>query len=189
MKQSDGMNRCLMLRGYENEAISNTNKVYPLSKWKKSDVMAYIKAKKLPEPISYNKNKSQGLTFLPEVFDYLRRHYPQDLEKDLQSIPLIPKYITAIWRRERAAAQIQAKWNGRNQAITNQLCSIQSTQRRPWSHQEAQKNFKTVGYLGGIVWNQLSSYLVSGHKRVQTLDIINNYDGTPETDYEIKVVS
>ena len=37
MKQSDGMNRCLMLRGYENEAISNTNKVYPLSKWKKSD--------------------------------------------------------------------------------------------------------------------------------------------------------
>src|SRR5699024_6230779 len=49
------------------------------------------------------------------------------------------------------------------------------------------KNFKTVGYLGGIVWNRLSSYLVSGHKRVQTLDIINNYDGTPETDYEIKV--
>lgn len=49
------------------------------------------------------------------------------------------------------------------------------------------KNFKTVGYLGGIVWNRLSSYLVSGHKRVQTLDIINEYDGTPETDYEIKL--
>lgn len=49
------------------------------------------------------------------------------------------------------------------------------------------KNFKTVGYLGGIVWNRRSSYLVSGHKRVQTLDIINNYDGTPETDYDIKV--
>ena len=80
MKQSDGMNRCLMLRGYENEAISNTNKVYPLSKWKKSDVMAYIKAKKLPEPISYNKNKSQGLTFLPEVFDSLRRHYPDQVQ-------------------------------------------------------------------------------------------------------------
>lgn len=49
------------------------------------------------------------------------------------------------------------------------------------------KNFKTVGYLGGIVWNRLSSYLVSGHKRVQTLDIINGYDGTSETDYNIKV--
>lgn len=49
------------------------------------------------------------------------------------------------------------------------------------------KNFKTVGYLGGIVWNRRSSYLVSGHKRVQTLDIINEYDGTPDTDYEIKI--
>ena len=49
------------------------------------------------------------------------------------------------------------------------------------------KNFKTVGYLGGIVWNRLSSYLVSGHKRVQTLDIINEYDGTPDTDYDIKI--
>lgn len=49
------------------------------------------------------------------------------------------------------------------------------------------KNFKTVGFLGGIVWNRRTSYLVSGHKRVQTLDIINNYDGSPEKDYDIKV--
>lgn len=49
------------------------------------------------------------------------------------------------------------------------------------------KNFKTVGFLGGIVWNRRTSYLVSGHKRVQTLDIINNYDGTPGKDYDIKV--
>lgn len=109
MKQSDGMNRCLMLRGYENEAISNTNKVYPLSKWKKSDVMAYIKAKKLPEPISYNKNKSQGLTFLPEVFDYLRRHYPQDLEKIYKVFPLSRNILLRYDEEKRAAAQIQAK--------------------------------------------------------------------------------
>lgn len=108
MKQSDGMNRCLMLRGYENEAISNTNKVYPLSKWKKSDVMAYIKAKKLPEPISYNKNKSQGLTFLPEVFDYLRQHYPQDLEKIYKVFPL-SRNILLRYDAEKAAAQIQAE--------------------------------------------------------------------------------
>ena len=109
MKQSDGMNRCLMLRGYENEAISNTNKVYPLSKWKKSDVMAYIKAKKLPEPISYNKNKSQGLTFLPEVFDYLPRHYPQDLEKIYKVFPLSRNILLRYDEEKRAAAQIQAK--------------------------------------------------------------------------------
>lgn len=88
MKQSDGLNRRLMLRGYENEAISNTNKVYPLSQWKKADVMSYVKARKLPEPIAYNKNKSQGLTFIPEVFDYLRKNYPQDLERIYQQFPL-----------------------------------------------------------------------------------------------------
>ena len=106
MKQSDSMNRCLMLRGYGNEAISNTNKVYPLSKWKKSDVMAYIKAKKLPEPISYNKNKSQGLTFSPEVFDYLRRHYPQDLDKIYCVWPLA-RNILLRYDAEKTA--IQAK--------------------------------------------------------------------------------
>lgn len=48
------------------------------------------------------------------------------------------------------------------------------------------KNFKSVGFLGGVVWNKLSGYLVSGHKRIQTLDIINGYDGTTN-DYEVKV--
>lgn len=49
------------------------------------------------------------------------------------------------------------------------------------------KNFKSVGFLGGVVWNKLSGYLVSGHKRIQTLDIINCYDGGAETDYDVKV--
>lgn len=108
MKQADGMHRRLMLRGYENEAISKTGKVYPLSKWKKSDVMAYIKAKKLPEPIPYNKNKSQGLMFSPEVFNYLRRHYPQDLEKIYKVFPL-SRNILLRYDAEKAAAQIQTK--------------------------------------------------------------------------------
>lgn len=49
------------------------------------------------------------------------------------------------------------------------------------------KNFKKVGYLGGIVWNELTGYLVSGHKRVEASDIYYKFDGTSETDYDIKV--
>lgn len=49
------------------------------------------------------------------------------------------------------------------------------------------RNFKKVGYLGGIVWNELSGNIVSGHKRLETLDIIYKYDGTPKTDYVLKV--
>lgn len=49
------------------------------------------------------------------------------------------------------------------------------------------KNFKKVGYLGGIVWNKTSSNLIDGHRRVFALDYINKYDGTEDTDYDITV--
>ncbi|MBR3551577.1 MAG: ParB N-terminal domain-containing protein [Bacteroidales bacterium] len=49
------------------------------------------------------------------------------------------------------------------------------------------KNIKKNGYLGGIVYNIQSGNLIDGHRRVQALDTIHKYDGTPETDYDIKV--
>lgn len=49
------------------------------------------------------------------------------------------------------------------------------------------QNLKRVGFLGGIVWNETSGNLIDGHRRIKALDIINKYDGTPATDYEIKV--
>lgn len=62
----------------------------------------------------------------------------------------------------------------------------------PKRHTDAQikqqvKNIKANGYLGGIVWNSRSGNLLDGHRRVQALDIINHYDGTPDTDYQLKV--
>lgn len=49
------------------------------------------------------------------------------------------------------------------------------------------KNIKKVGFFGGIVWNEFTGNLVDGHRRIAALDSINKYDGTEETDYEIKV--
>lgn len=49
------------------------------------------------------------------------------------------------------------------------------------------KNFKRIAFAGGVVWNALSGNLIDGHKRVMAQDIYYKYDGTPETDYEIKV--
>lgn len=106
MKQSDGLNRRLMLRGYEMEAVSNTKKVYPLSTWKKADVMAYVKARKLPEPIAYNNNKSQGLTFVPEVFNYLKMNYPQDLERIYDVFPLSRNVLIRYDEEKRKTAQV-----------------------------------------------------------------------------------
>ncbi|MDD2284711.1 MAG: ParB N-terminal domain-containing protein [Mariniphaga sp.] len=47
------------------------------------------------------------------------------------------------------------------------------------------KNFKEVGFLGGIVWNKTTGNLISGHQRITALDYIHKYDGT--NDYLLKV--
>ena len=49
-------------------------------------------------------------------------------------------------------------------------------------------NLKRVGLLGGIVWNEDTGNLVSGHQRVSVMDEINRYDPeTNEHDYPITV--
>lgn len=49
------------------------------------------------------------------------------------------------------------------------------------------RNFKKVAFLGGLVWNKTTGNLISGHKRLNALDLINRYKGTTETDYVVKV--
>lgn len=49
------------------------------------------------------------------------------------------------------------------------------------------RNLQKVGFCGGIVWNERSGNLIDGHRRVKAMDIIYGYDGTPATDYKIKV--
>jgi hypothetical protein len=49
------------------------------------------------------------------------------------------------------------------------------------------KNLQKVGFLGGIVWNRTTGNLIDGHRRIQAMDLIHKYDGTPETDYLVKV--
>lgn len=49
------------------------------------------------------------------------------------------------------------------------------------------RNFKRVGYLGGIVWNEQTGNLVDGHRRVFAQDIFYGYDKNNTNDYELKV--
>lgn len=62
----------------------------------------------------------------------------------------------------------------------------------PKRHNDAQvetqrRNLKKVGFLGGVVWNELSGNLIDGHRRIKAMDIIHKYDGSEATDYEVKV--
>ena len=49
------------------------------------------------------------------------------------------------------------------------------------------KNIKNVAFLGGIVWNETTSNLIDGHKRIMALDIIHGYDGSEAKNYDVKV--
>lgn len=49
------------------------------------------------------------------------------------------------------------------------------------------KNLQKVGFLGGIVWNEKTGNLIDGHRRIKAMDLYYKYDGTPATDYDVKV--
>lgn len=59
--------------------------------------------------------------------------------------------------------------------------------KNPKVVKELKDNFKRVGFLGGIQWNITTGNLIGGHKRLEALDLIYNYDGSKEKDYDIKV--
>lgn len=52
---------------------------------------------------------------------------------------------------------------------------------------ERKKNIKRVGLIGGIRWNKITENLIDGHGNIEALDDIHKYDGTKETDYQVKV--
>lgn len=49
------------------------------------------------------------------------------------------------------------------------------------------ENFKRVGFLGGIQYNLTTHNLIGGHKRLEALDLIHNYNGKNGIDYDVKV--
>ena len=97
-KQSDGLNRRVMLRTYTEklglgkyEAISfKSKKFYPLSTYKNADIKAYIAKEHLKAPEAYGgKGQSQGTDITDLNYHlYLKKKYPQDLERIYEVFPM-----------------------------------------------------------------------------------------------------
>ena len=88
MKKADGMNRNLMLKGYEANGYENNGLVYPLASWTQKDVKAYMCMKRLPQPVLYGNKASNGIGFNIDCFTWLQEHYPQDLQKIYKVFPM-----------------------------------------------------------------------------------------------------
>lgn len=94
MKQADSLNRRLMLRTYEHEALNIKSQIaYPLSSWKKKEVISYIRFHNLPIPIEYSKEAGNGLWFDLKVYLWMKENEPGDLEKVLKAFPLSEKIL------------------------------------------------------------------------------------------------
>lgn len=95
-KQSDSMNRCLMLRGYKNEAINEkTMKAYPLSQYKNADVLRYIDDNHLIRPEKYGGEKQSAGADITDIFYllYLRDNFPGDLQKIYAEYPMAERLV------------------------------------------------------------------------------------------------
>lgn len=58
----------------------------------------------------------------------------------------------------------------------------------PEARKSLKANLKRIGLLGGIVWNEVTGNLVSGHQRISIIDEVNKYNSdTKENDYLIRV--
>lgn len=89
-KKVDGITRRMML-GDTPEGINyKSNKCYPLMDLKNSNVINYIKENDLIEPFNYGTSKpSSGCDIsTPEFQNFLRTHYPNDLQKIYAQFPL-----------------------------------------------------------------------------------------------------
>ena len=88
-KKNDGLNRRLMLNSYGELPIQQkTQKYYPLADFSNKQVLAYIRAKRLPFPIRYGGKQSNALGFHLECFLWMRQNEPGDLEKTYIEYPL-----------------------------------------------------------------------------------------------------
>jgi 3'-phosphoadenosine 5'-phosphosulfate sulfotransferase (PAPS reductase)/FAD synthetase len=99
-KQSDGLNRRLMLRTYEDFAINRkTNKVYPLTDWKNKDCLKYIKDNRLIQPLNFGiKERSSGLDINdPIILKWVKTNYPADYNK---IVSIFPECDIICWNHE-----------------------------------------------------------------------------------------
>lgn len=109
MKKADGMNRRLMLKGYEENNYINNLRAYPLADWTQKDVLSYMKMHGIPEPVRYSLKASSGTGFNIECFLWLRENYPQDLQMIYNTFPMSERILWEYdQKKEKEANQPHA---------------------------------------------------------------------------------
>lgn len=100
MKKADGMNRRLMLKGYEENLYEHNGCVYPLADWTQKDILAYMRQNRLPEPVRYGLKASNGVGFNIDCMLWLEKNFPGDLQKIFKTFPLSERVLFEYHRKQ-----------------------------------------------------------------------------------------
>lgn len=93
MKKADGMNRNLMLKGYEANGYENNGLCYPLAEWTQKDILSYMRQHNMPEPVRYSLKASSGVGFNLDCMLWMEKYYPQDLERIYKVFPMAERIL------------------------------------------------------------------------------------------------
>ena len=83
MKKADGMNRRMMLKGYEANGYENNGMCYPLADW----------TQQAPEPVRNSLRACSGVGFNLDCMLWLEKNYPQDLQRIYKVFPLSERIL------------------------------------------------------------------------------------------------
>lgn len=88
-KSADSMQRGIIMRQYYAKGIDiEHKKFFPLSSFKKQDVLNYIKIKGLIQPLNFGaKGAGSGIDFSLPFIKWLKQHHPEDHDKLLDTYP------------------------------------------------------------------------------------------------------
>lgn len=99
-KKSDSLNRRLSLNSFGN-IIEKSGSVYPLSEWTNKTCLQYIKSKNLIHPQKYDSQASSGVDVMSGAYlSWLKKNYPEDLEKVFKSFPLAESFLFEYEHKE-----------------------------------------------------------------------------------------
>ena len=86
-KQMDSAPRRVVLRTYDDEAVCEaTHRVYPLSRWRDTDVAAYLRARRIPVPENFGM-RSFDVQLTAPVLAEIARAFPDDYRRILAEFP------------------------------------------------------------------------------------------------------
>lgn len=100
MKKADSMNRRLFIQTYKDNHYENNFMVYPLAEWTQKEILSYMKMRRLPEPVRYGKNASNGIGLNEDCFVWMEKNCPQDLEKIYKVFPLSERILFEYHQKE-----------------------------------------------------------------------------------------